>query len=150
MITSKQQEFSNAQAITTASAVSTNVIDLGVPGTVVGGPAALTRDIGPGEPIAINIEVTTAFTGEGTLTIQVQVCDTTSMSGATTVAATAALSTAQLGTAGYQASIAVLPNKLNKRYLGLNYSLTTSSFTAGAITAGIVAGVQTNKAAGRA
>jgi hypothetical protein len=126
------------------------VIDLGASATVLGGPTALSRDIGPGTPIAINIEVTTAFTGEGSLTIQVQTCDTASMSGATTVAATAALTTAQLGTAGYQASIGVLPNKVNKRYLAFNYSLTTSSFTAGAISAGIVAGLQTNKAAGRA
>jgi hypothetical protein len=151
MITSANLIFSSMQAIAGASALSTNVIDLGATGTVLGAPTALTRDIGPGEPIALLVEVVTAFSGAGSLTVQVEAGDTTSMVGATVVAQTAALTTAQLGVAGNQISIGLLPNQINKRFLAINYALTAAtSFQAGALTAGIVAGLQTNKAAGRA
>ena len=40
MILSKEQEFSDAQTVT-ATAASTNLIDLGATGTVVGGAAAI-------------------------------------------------------------------------------------------------------------
>src|SRR5690606_28599376 len=56
MIFSIEQTFSAGQTVTT-NGPSTNVIDLGATGTVVKGPAALVRDIGKGEPIAIWIQL---------------------------------------------------------------------------------------------
>src|SRR5262245_9571222 len=134
MITSKNQEFSVAQALTlNGSTVSTNTIDLGATGIVLGGPAALVRDIGPGEPVDIMCQVTTAFTGAGNVQVQVRKCDTLSLVGATVVAQTGFLTTAQLGTAGYNIPIAVLPNDVDQRYLSLNY--VSSAITAGALSA---------------
>ena len=43
MLLSSEQTFSDAQALT-ATAVSTNIIDLGPTGTVLNAPAALVRD----------------------------------------------------------------------------------------------------------
>ena len=60
MIFSAQQLFSDDQAIT-ASADSTNVIDLGVAGTPYGAAAALNRDIGDGAGIPILVQITEAF-----------------------------------------------------------------------------------------
>ena len=144
MILSAELELSNNQALTNADAISTNVIDLGAPGTVLGAPAALTRDIGPGTPIPIMILIETAFTGSGTLTIEVQTNSTASMTGATTVARTADLGTVNLA-AGTLIPITVLPNDIDGRYLALNYNL-TASFSAGGVSAAIVMGVQTNEA----
>lgn len=148
MIMSKQQELSNAQSPTTNTTTNaTNVIDLGAPGTALGAPAALTRDIGPGTPVDIALMVTTAFAGEGTLTVKLVAADTTSLSGGVTVAQSGALTTSSLR-AGAQIPLQFLTLKTNKRYLGAQYTLTT--FTAGSISGGITAGPQTNSAPGRA
>jgi len=146
MITSKQQEFSDAQAILSTVQISTNVIDLGAPGTVLGAPTALTRDIGPGNPIPIVIQVATAFAGAGSLTVDIQVANTISLVGATTLASFSATAT-QLPL-GKQVPVAVVPNDADQRYLGISYSRSTSTLT-GSLDAAIVAGVQTNTAAGR-
>ena len=66
MIFDAQTLFSNKQAIT-ASAASTNYIDLLAVGTPYGAAAASNRDLGKGEKIPIRIQVTTAFaTATGT------------------------------------------------------------------------------------
>jgi len=148
MIISKQQEFSDAQSLTASFVLSTNVVDLGATGTPLGAPTALTRDIGPGEAIPVMVQVSTAFAGVGSFSVEVQTGDTASLSGATTVVKTEPVTATTL-VAGYQIPIAVLPNKLTGRYLGLKYVLTTTSLT-GAVDAAIVHGLQTNKAAGRA
>lgn len=148
MIISKQQEFSDAQSITATAPLSTNIVDLGTPGTALGGPTALTRDIGPGTPINIMIQVATAFAGAGTFSAEIQVCDTTSFTGARTIAKTGDFTATQLA-AGVQIPITVVPNDANLRYLGITYNRSTSSLT-GAVDAAIVAGIQTNTAPGRA
>ena len=60
MILSAQQLFSDDQAIT-ATAVSTNVIDLGVAGTPYGAVAALNQDVGKGAGVPVLIQVTEDF-----------------------------------------------------------------------------------------
>lgn len=147
MILSKQQEFSDAQALTASFVIATNVIDLGAPGTVLGAPTALTRDIGPGVPIPLMIQVATAFAGVGTFSAEVLTCSTTTMTGATTIAKSGDLTATQLA-AGVQIPIAIVPNDVTQRYLGIKYNLSTISLT-GAVDAAIVAGLQTNTVPGR-
>lgn len=146
MIMDKTAQFSSAQTFTTGNA--TNVIDLGAPGTVLGASTALSRDIGPGEPIPFMAQVTTAFSGAGTATIAIVSAPTTSLTGGTTVAQTQAFTATPL-VAGYQIPLSILPNQLTGRYLGVTVTISTTSLS-GALSMGIVAGLQTNKAAGRA
>ena len=56
MILSAQQIFSDDQAVT-ATAISTNVIDLGAPGTPYDAAAALNQDIGKGCPIPVLVQL---------------------------------------------------------------------------------------------
>jgi hypothetical protein len=139
MILSAQQLFSDDQAIT-ATADSTNVIDLGVPGTPYGGVAALTQDVGKGAKIPILIQVTEAFNTLTSLTISIS-------TGATTALGTSVISKvvplADL-VVGYQFPIEVLPNEITERYLGIEYTVTGTAPTTGKITAGVSMGNQTN------
>lgn len=124
MILSKEQEFSDAQTVT-ATAASTNLIDLGATGTVVGGAAALVRDIGKGEKIPIVVEVTAASGTSPTLDVAVQMDTTSAFSSATTV------QTAAQVTAAGRVALWVLPEQITERYLRLNYTVggTSPSFT---------------------
>ena len=139
MILSAQQLFSDDQAIT-ATADSTNVIDLGVAGTPYGGKAALTQDIGKGAKIPILIQVTEAFNNLTSLTISIAKGSTTAL-GTSIVSKVVPL--ADL-VAGYQFPVEVLPNECDERYLGIEYTVTGTAPSTGAITAGISAGNQTN------
>lgn len=147
MILSKQQEFSDSQSLTSSTVISTNVIDLGAPGTVLGAPAALSRDIGPGVPIPIIIQVATAFAGVGTFSAEIMACATSSMSGATTLAKSGDYTATSL-ISGFQIPLSVVPDDVNLRYMGIKYNLSTISLT-GSVDAAIVAARQTNTAAGR-
>lgn len=130
MIMDKLLQFSEAQAIT-ATAVSTNVIDLGV-----------NRDLGVDTEIDVFIQVDTAFTAAGaaTLTIELQTDDNVSFSSATALFTSAAIGKATL-VAGYQPFRFKLP-QVTERYLRLNYTVATGPMTAGAITAALVTGRQ--------
>jgi len=140
MIFSEQQIFSDDQAIT-ATADSTNVIDLGVAGTPYDAAAALVQDVGKGAKVPILIQVTEAFNNLTSLTISIS-------KGATTALGTAVISKTILLadlTLGAKFPVNVLPDDLDARYLGIEYTVTGTAPTTGAITAGIVAGgVQTN------
>lgn len=141
MLISSQQQFSDAQAITTTAA-SENIIDLGATGTVLGAPAALVRDIGKGKPIPIVVRLDVAAGGTTpTLAVTVEV-DTVENFASPTVVATAATVTS--GTAGQEIYLDVyLPEGTNQRYLRLNYTTggTTPTHT---ITAAVVLGKQSN------
>lgn len=139
MILSAQQLFSDDQAITT-SADSTNVIDLGVPGTPYGGAAALTRDIGKGCMVPILVQSTADFTNLTSLTINVSKGATTALG---TTIASQTIAKADL-VAGAQFAIQVLPSQCDERYLGIEYVVTGTTETTGKITAGISMGNQTN------
>ncbi|MBA1159383.1 Bbp16 family capsid cement protein [Microvirga mediterraneensis] len=122
MIQDKQLEFSNAQAIT-ATASSTNVIDLG--------PKNGRGTTGPGTPIEFTVGQT--FVGAGTLTIQIRTSDSADMSGATVVAASPAFTAADLVAGKDLPYYPHIPVN-TKRYVDLNY-VASSAFTAGTLTA---------------
>lgn len=141
MIFSAENIFSDDQALT-ATAVSTNVIDLGATGTVLKGPAALVRDIGKGRPIEIVIQLTVDSGGTSpTLDVDLQVDDNVGFASATIVQSSTQIAG---GVAGDRVSIYYIPEGTNEQYLRLNYTLggTSPTYT---VTAGIVAGDQTNE-----
>lgn len=145
MMLSAEQLFSDSQALT-ATGVSTNIIDLGATGTVIGAPAALVRDIGKGNPIPIIVNLDVAAGGTTpTLDITVEIDTTDAFASATTVATAKQVAG---GAAGDSVYLDVyLPEGTNERYLRLNYTLggTTPTYT---LTAGVVAGKQSNTVPG--
>jgi hypothetical protein len=136
MIFDSTNLFSSAQAIT-ATAVSTNVIDLGATGRVLGGSANLVRDIGLGQSIPLRIQVVEAFNTLTSLTVTIQVDDNEAFSSATTVGAqTIALAGLTLGAVFN--GLYFVPPKTNERYVRLNYTVVGTAPTLGKITAGFV------------
>jgi hypothetical protein len=143
MIFSAQQIFSDAQAIT-ATAISTNVIDTGVRGTPYDAAAALNGDIGKGTPISVLAQVVTTFATLTSLTISIESDSAVGLDASPIVAASTGAVAAATLVQGYQMPIQVLPNNVTGRYLGIRYTVGGSSASAGAITAGITLGNQTN------
>lgn len=141
MLISAQQTFSDAQALT-GTAVSTNVIDLGATGTVLNAPAALVRDIGKGNPVAIFVRLNVAAGGTSpTIIVDVEVDDNVGFSSATTVASSAIKAG---GAAGDEIYLSVyLPEGTNERYLRLNYTLggTSPTYT---VTSAVTLGKSSN------
>lgn len=142
MLLDENTLFSDDQAVT-ATAASTNYMDLGASSTVPGAPAALGNKIGGANEIPLLVQVTANFATLTSLTVSVEVDDNTSFSSARTVAATAAIPAAEL-VAGYITSLTVLPSTIDERYMRLKYTVGGSNATAGTITASIAAGIQTN------
>jgi len=139
--------LSDAQAIT-ATAASTNVIDLGATGTPFGG-SAMTRDIGIGEEcVYLSVRVTETFNNLTSLTVAVQTSPdnstwTTIQSGATVALASLV--------AGFQFDTPYeFPEGTKARYVRLNYTVAGTAPTTGKITAGVVMARQTNKTIGGA
>lgn len=136
MIFDSTNLFSDAQAIT-ATAASTNTIDLGATGRVVGASSNLVRDIGTGKPIPIRIQVVEAFNNLTSLTVALQVDDNSSFSSATTVESTVVV-LADLGLGAFVNEIYFVPRGTNERYARLNYTVTGTAPSTGKITAGFV------------
>lgn len=143
MILSAQQLFSDDQALT-ATAISENVIDLGLPGTPFDAAAPLNQDVGKGNYIPVLIQVTEDFThatsSDMTVTLEVSAA-----AGLTSpvVLATEVIAFADL-VAGKQTFMQVVPNGADLRYLGVRYASSSGSWTGGTVTAGISMGNQTN------
>lgn len=142
MILSAQQLFSDNQAIT-ATAVSTNKIDLGVRGTPYGAVAALTGDKGKGQPIPVLVQVTEAFNTLTSLTVTLETSANADLSSPTVIA-TETIALAGL-TVGKMLNLNYLPKGVTGRYLGVRYTVTGTNPTLGKITAGISMGNQTNQ-----
>ena len=145
MILDMQSLFSDNQAIT-ATAVSTNVVDLGATEAPVNRAAptnpVLIKDLGKGEPTPILIQVTEDFDALTSLNIAVQV-DTVEGFGSPTEVLSVDVVLADL-VAGYQTPIIWVPTKVNQRFMRLNYTVTGSNPTVGTVLAGLCMGVQTN------
>jgi hypothetical protein len=132
MIIDKQNTLSDGQAIT-ATAVSTNVLDLGN-----------TSRSDEGAPVTLLAQVEAAFTAAGaaTLTVTLETDDNEAFSSATVLLSTGAIPKATL-VRGYQIPISFLPANC-ERYVRLNYTVATGPMTAGMMNAGIVLARQTN------
>lgn len=137
---------SNDQAIT-ATAASTDVIDLGATGTPYGG-TALTRDIGIGYGVPLSVRVTQTFNNLTSLTVAVQTSPDNSTW--TTVQSGAVVALASLVN-GFQFDVPYeFPEGTKARYVRLNYTVAGTNPSTGRITAGVVMARQTNKTIGGA
>jgi hypothetical protein len=134
MLLSAEQNFSVAQAVTTTVA-STNIIDLGATGTVLNAPAALVRDIGKGNPVAIFVRLLADAGGTApTLVVTVET-DTTDAFGSTTIRATS--NTITSGVEGQEVWLNVyLPEGTNEQFMRLLYT-TGGTTPTHSISAGI-------------
>lgn len=130
MLMDRQNLFSSAQAVT-ASAASTDIIDLGS-----------SRDVGAGEALEVIVVVDASFTAGGAATLDVALqTDTSSGFGsAVTLLSTGATALASLAAGSSIARFKVPRGTL--RYLRLYYTVATGPMTAGTITAGISLGRQ--------
>jgi hypothetical protein len=135
MITDGLLQLSSAQAVT-ASAVSTNTIDLGT-----------ARDIGSGEPLYAVITVDESFSTATSVTINVITSAAADLSSAVTLSSTQAIPIANL-LAGRKPIVIDIPsavliaNPIGQRYLGLSYTIGGSNATAGKFTANVTHCVQ--------
>ncbi|MFA5965291.1 MAG: Bbp16 family capsid cement protein [Sphingomonas sp.] len=143
MIFDSTSLFSSAQAIT-ASAASSNVIDLGQPGTVFGAAAPLARDIGRGEEVPIGLRVVESFNNLTSLTVTVETDDNAGFTSPTAVFTSIAYPLADLASGARHLLPDEIPVGVNERYVRLKYTVAGTAPTTGRITAGIVAAVQTN------
>lgn len=137
MILDKNTLLSDDQAIT-ATAVSTNVIDLGALGVTYDG-VQLVRKEGTCQKIPLLVQVTEDFATLTSLTITIETSAAAGMTSPT-VYFSQTIAVADL-VAGKKIAYDFLPNDLSQRYLAVRYTVTGSNATAGAITAGIVAAV---------
>jgi len=136
MITDKLLRVSEDQAVT-ATAVSTNTIDLGV-----------ARDMGEGMNLYMVFTVTETFATLTSLTIDVITDDNAALSSGAVNASTGAITLASGGlAAGQQYAVRINPDiaGVAERYMGAKYTVSGSNATAGKITADIVTDIQDGK-----
>lgn len=124
----KEAEFSATQLVT-ATAISTNVIDLQAGGALY---APTLQNIGSGEEVYLNIIVSGAVTASGsaTVTFSLESDSTADLNTSATVHwASAAIGKATL-VAGYNVIKLALPDaKTYERYLGVRYTVATGPLT---------------------
>lgn len=140
--------FSNAQAVT-VTAVSTNIIDLGitsgVPASSAGGGA---RDIGIGDDPAMKllVQVVTTFTAGGAATLTVALQGAIDNGSGSPAAFSTWWSSPAYAVAGLNAGSRLLDMDMPRppdgiaipRFLQLNYTVATGPMTAGNLSAFIV------------
>lgn len=133
---------------------STNVIDLGAVGTIPlpplkGTEPSAIQDIGRGPEVKCLIVVNTTFTSGGAATLQAILSAGTGTDGTdinageVTLFDSGAIALATL-VAGYRFKFRSFVPGTKLRYLQVRYVIATAAMTAGAITAGIIDGDQTN------
>lgn len=133
--------FSDGQAIT-ATAASTNVIDLGATGTVYGASSPIVRELGFGTEAEMVVTVTQSFNNLTSLTISLETDDNAAFSTPNTVWTSPAYTLAQVATGAKYLLPDAIPAGVNERYLRLKYTVAGTAPTLGKITAGVVAGRQ--------
>lgn len=133
MILDRETQVSDGQAIT-ATAVSTDTIDLGVAG----------RDISNAEHFSPFAQVRAAFNNLTSLEFQIIESANANLSSHVVLATTGAIPLASL-VAG---AVIQLPKQLPRtslRFLGFRYVVAGTAPTAGSVDAGFVMALQTNK-----
>lgn len=141
MLLDRQAQFSNRQAIT-ASAASTDYINLQPKGKRPHSGGGVWTNIGIGNAVPLLVQVTDAFTGGTSVAVSVQTDDNPSFSSPKTVLQTAAIPVADLK-AGYRFPLDDLPTGTDEQYVRIYY-IVVGTPTAGTITASVVAAVQYN------
>lgn len=125
MILDTTNLFSDDQAIT-ATAASTNIIDLG----------SSRGDISKGVAIPLLVRVTEAFNNLTNLAIAIQTDSVEAFSSPKTVV-TQTILLADL-VAGSDIAVNYIPNGTDEQYLRVYYTVTGTAPTTGKITAGVV------------
>lgn len=142
MILDKFLEFSDAQAVT-ATAISTNVVDLAPLGNGVG--TNTVRDIGAGEDLYLIVRTLTAATDVGsdaTLTVTFESSATENLNSSTVHFSTGALAFAAFSPAGTELVRIKLPGGNYQRYIGVRYTVASGPLTGGTFDAFIVKDAQ--------
>lgn len=124
MLTDRQMTFSNNQAVTTGTQLSTDVYDTGVAGI----------NINTGRGLQLVVAVTVPFTGGTSLAVNLVESAAADLSSPTVLATSGVIVEASL-TAGSLLRT-TLP-RTSKRYLGLQF-VTVGTHSTGAIWGGIV------------
>lgn len=144
MYIDSQELFSDAQVVT-ATAISTNVLDLNASSNT---NVPLTQDIGIGEEVYLVVMTAVTITDAGsdaTLTVTLESDSAASLASAPVVhVSTGALAFATYAPAGTIIYQGKLPVATYKRYLGVRYTVASGPFTAGAITAFLAKDIQRN------
>ena len=135
--------FSVAQPIT-ATAASTNVIDLKATGTVYGAAAPIGRDIGKGMSVPLRCTVVETFNNLTSLTISIETDDNAGFSSAKTVFTSPAYVLADLATGARSLLPDSIPVGTDEQFMRLKYTVAGTAPTTGKITAGVTMGNQTN------
>lgn len=141
MLFDRHNQFSNRQAVT-ATAPSTDYINTGAKNRRGYSGGGVPQDIGVGTNIPLLVQVTDTLTGGTSVTVALQTDDNPAFSSPKTVFTTGAIPTAQL-VAGYRFNVSEFPIGTEEQYIRLLYTV-AGTYTAGTITAGVVAGVQAN------
>lgn len=144
MIFDATELFSSAQAVT-ATGASTNVLDTGNPGTVYNAAAQLRRDMGKGTLIPLAVRVVQSFNNLTSLIITYEVADDAAFTtNKTTVFTSPTYALADLASGARHLLPDAIPVGADRRYHRLLYTVAGTAPTLGQITAGVVAGNQTN------
>lgn len=146
MYVDSQELFSDAQAVT-ATAISTNVLDLNPDGF---GLAGGVQDIGVGdETVYLVVMTVTTITDTGSDATLIVTLESDTAPGLATSPvvhfSSGTLAFATYATAGTVIVQTPLPLADYKRYLGVRYTVAAGPFTAGAITAFLTTDVQRYK-----
>lgn len=132
MILSDEDTFCRDQAVT-ATAVSQNSIDL-----------KQLRDVGPGRPVEVLVQVTEDFNNLTDLTAQIIQADNTALTTNQEVLEQSGPVVLAKLKAGYQFPLNFIPQKVSRQHLGVRFVVNGTAPTAGKITAGIINGRQAN------
>jgi len=143
MIMDRTGLLSDGQAIT-ASAASTNIIDLGATGTPYGSSVALTRDIGNAE-VPLVVTVTESFNNLTSLSIQIQTSVDAAFTSPVVAYQSPTYTLAQLATSAKYLLPDDFPVGTSQRYVRLFYTVVGTAPTLGRLTAGVVASRQKNR-----
>lgn len=143
MILDNTNVYSDSQAIT-ATAASTNIVDVGAAGTAFGAAAAVARDIGKAHEIPLYVSVTQAFNNLTSLKISFQSDDNVAFSTANNTVAERTYVLAELTLGARLPFPAEIPEGTAGRYTRLNYTVAGTAPTTGKLFAGVTAGRQNN------
>lgn len=135
MILDMKLVLSENQAVT-VTAISANVIEWPLNGIVVTEAAAVARNLGPGNELPIHIQVTEAFATATSITFSLESSAAAGLTSATVHWTSTAIPIATL-IAGYVLPVRIMPNGTMLQYLGMRYTVTGATATAGKVTAAI-------------